>query len=303
MGSEDSESSSTEKGESSLDIETHSSADVFETLGSETRIEILEALGNPPGEKMSFTELYKAVEIDDSGNFAYHLNRVLGTFVLKEDEQYLLSHAGEQVVGSVQAGTYQAKATVEPAAFGGTCQLCGGELIFEYTQERVRVYCDECGAGRSFPFPPGCLPDYDIEELPAVSARWYRTHVKRVLDRFCPLCAGEMSGELIHGVNEDSDPPEPSLARFSCITCGKQVHLTGATIATFHPVFEGFLFEHGFDTRCGPHSEVWAALDDTTETTHTRDPLSIEVTFTHDGETVTGFVEEDASLTNVERQW
>jgi hypothetical protein len=296
MGSENSEN-----GEDSIAVEIHPSAAVFEVLASEIRIEILQALGNPPGETMSFVELYEAIDIDDSGNFSYHLNKLLGRFVRKENDEYLLSHAGEQVLGSVQAGTYQAEATVEPTAFGGTCQLCGGELHFEYTQELARVYCDDCGEGRSFPFPPGCLTDYDIAELPAVSARWYRTHVKRILDRFCPLCAGELSGELIHGVNEVNDPPEPSLARFTCLRCGKAVHLTGATIATFHPIFEGFLLEHGFDTRSGPHSEVWAALDETTETTHTRDPLSVEVTFTHNGETVTGLVDADASLTNVER--
>lgn len=302
MGNEDSEGDSTETGEHPIDIEIESSAAAFEMLASGTRIEILEALGDPPGETMSFAELYEVVDIDDSGNFSYHLNKLLGTFVRKENEEYLLSHAGEQVFGSVRAGTYQAEATIEPTTFGGTCQLCGGELVCEYTQELVRVYCDECERGRSFPFPPRCLPDYGVAELPAVSARWYRTRVKRILDRFCPLCAGEMRGELVQGVNEESDPPEPSLATFTCLTCGKQVHLTGATIATFHPVFEGFLFEHGFDTRRGPHSEVWGSLDDTTETTHTRDPLSVEVTFTHDGDVVTGFVDADASLTNVERQ-
>jgi len=303
MEDENSASGSTEKKKAVGELEIHDSEDVFKALGNAKRIEILVALGDPPGETMSFAELYEAVEMDDSGNFNYHLNKLLGTLIRKEGGQYLLSHAGEQLFGSIQAGTYHTRATVEPTAVGGTCQLCGGELMFEYKRELVRVYCDECGAGRSFPFPPGCLPDYEIAELPAVSARWYRTHVKRVLDRFCPLCAGEMDGKLIHGVNEDSDPPEPSLAKFTCTTCGKQVRLTGATIATFHPVFEGFLFEHGFDTRCGPHSEVWAALDETTETTRTRDPLSVEVTFIHDGEAVSGLVEADASVTNVERQY
>lgn len=302
MGNEDTESGATETGDHLTDIESKSSAAVFEILASRTRIEILEALGDPPGEKMSFAELYECVDLDDSGNFSYHLNKIVGTFVRKEDGEYLLSHAGEQVLGSVLAGTYQSKATIEPTKFGGTCQLCDGELAFEYTQGLVSVYCDECGKGRSFPFPPRCLPDYSMAELPAVSARWYRTRVKRVLDRFCPLCAGEMRGELIQGVDEESDPPEPSLATFTCLTCGKQVYLTGATIATFHPVFEGFLFEHGFDTRRGPHSEVWGSLDDTTERTHTRDPLSVEVTFTHDDDVVTGFVDADASLTNVERE-
>jgi hypothetical protein len=91
MGSECSKN-----GEDPVNVEIQSPAAVFEALASETRIEILEALGDPPGETMSFAELYEAISIDDSGNFSYHLNKLLGTFVRKEGEEYLLSHAGEQ---------------------------------------------------------------------------------------------------------------------------------------------------------------------------------------------------------------
>lgn len=302
MGNEESEATSTEDGGHALSIETRPSANVFKTLANETRIEILETLGDPPGRELSFAALYDAVDVDDSGNFTYHLNQLLGTFVRKDDDAYLLSHAGEQVFGAIEAGTYQAEATLEATEFGGTCQLCGGTLLFEYAEEKSSVYCDECGKGRSFPFPPSQLSAYDIEELPAVTARWYRTRVQRIIDGFCPVCAGQMNGELRHGVNPETEPPEPSLATFTCENCGKDVQLSGATIATFHPVFEGFLFEHGFDTRSGPHSEVWALLDDTTERTHSGDPLSVEVTFTHDGEQVTGLIDADATMTNVERQ-
>lgn len=292
---------SSEEGTPSIRIDRQPTAAVFKMLASDIRVEILETLGDPPGRAMSFSDLYECVSVADSGNFNYHLDELLGTFVRKDDEQYLLSHAGEQVFGAIEAGTYQAEATVDPTAFGGTCQLCGGDMVFEYAQERAKVFCRACEKGRAFPFPPARLADYEVDELPAASARWYRTTVKRVLDGFCPVCAGQMEGELVHGARTAESPPEPAMASFDCANCGKTVPLSAATIATFHPIVEGFLFEHGFDTRRSPHSEVWDALDDSSERTRSQDPLSVEVSFTHDGERVSGVVDAAATLEAVER--
>lgn len=283
-------------------VERQSAAAVFKLLASETRVEILEALGDPPGTVRSFSELFDAVEMADSGNFTYHLNELVGTFVRKHDDEYGLTHAGEQVVGSIHAGTYTAEAAVEPTSTGDTCLLCEGPLVFEYADETARVYCDDCGKGRAFSFPPGCLSACDPGELPAVSARWYRTHVQRILDGFCPLCAGRMDGELTRGVRTDRTPPEPALATFECGQCGNVQTVSAATIVTFHPVVEGFLFEHGFDTREGPHSTVWAELDDTAERERSSDPLTVEVTFTKNEETVVGVVGPGATVTSVERR-
>jgi hypothetical protein len=288
-------------GDGSVSIETQPPAEVFAVLGSETRIEILEALADPPGESRSFSALYKSVEIDDSGNFNYHLDKLLGPFVRHEGEEYVLTHAGEQIVGSIHAGTYQADASVEPTAFGGTCQLCGGDLLFEYADEQAAVYCDACEQGRTLPFPAGCLSDYPAEDLPAATARWYRTYVKGIIDGFCPVCTGPMSGELERGPVVDSDPPKPAMASFECSRCGKEVAMSAATIATFHPVVEGFLFEQGFDTRSAPHSEVWDGLDDSTETVESRDPLTVELSFTHGNEYVRAVVGPDATVRETDR--
>lgn len=54
MGNENTESGPTERREHPIDIESKSPAGVFGILASKTRIEILEALGDPPGEKSSF---------------------------------------------------------------------------------------------------------------------------------------------------------------------------------------------------------------------------------------------------------
>lgn len=293
---------SDETGGASPDVEYQPPDEVFGMLASDVRMSILLALGNPPGRTMTFSELYEATEVDDSGNFSYHLNELVGTFVRKETDGYQLMHAGEQVFGAVHAGTHRAKATVPATRFGGTCQLCGSSLLFEYRDEFVRVFCSECEAGRTFPFPPGIVPEYAIEDLPGVSARWFRTQIQRTVDGFCSVCAGPIEGELTGGVRPDQTPPQPSMAAFECRKCGKTVRVSVATIVTFHPVVEGFLFEHGFDTRTAPHSEVWDALDRTAEMVCSRKPLAIEVMFGHESERITAVVDSTASVASVERR-
>lgn len=275
--------------------------DVFGMLANDTRVSILRELGDPPGRSMTFSTLFEASEIDDSGNFSYHLNELMGTFVHEKSDGYQLTQAGEQVFGAIQSGTYNAEATVPPTPIGETCQLCSSHLVFKYIDESVHVYCSGCENGRIFPFPPGLISDYDVEELPAVSARWYRTQVQRITDGFCLVCAGPVEGELVEAVRSDETSPQPSMVAFECKKCGKRSRLSTATIATFHPVIEGFLFEHGFDTRTGPHSAVWEALDRTAETVTSQDSPTVEVTFEHADELVTAVVNSEATVVSVER--
>lgn len=288
--------------EGRVSVDRRGPAETFCLLAADARVAIVRALAEPPGTKLSFAELFDRVDVTDSGNFSYHLDRLRGTFVRADDDGYRLTRAGEGVVGAILAGTYTAEATVPATPVDGFCQLCGAELVFRYDDETARIACTDCGGGRAFPIPPGRLDGVENVELPALTARWYRTHVSRVLDGFCPVCAGPVEGELVRGVVATDRPPEPVMAAFDCEHCGKSVSASVATIATFHPVVEGFLFECGFDTRDEPHSEIWGALDASAERTVGEDPLVVEVQFDHGGEVVTATIGPDASVTDAVRE-
>ena len=286
-------------GTESVSVERRSPDSVFGLLSNELRIEILRALGRSPDAGMSFSDLFDRVDVSDSGNFNYHLNELRGSLVRK-DETYELTYAGKQIIGAIYAGTYTANATVEPLSIGWTCLLCGGEMSAEYRDETAIIRCRDCERGASFPFPPGSLDQYARDELPRVFSRWWHHTVKRITDGFCPTCAGRLSGELVR--LPDGDGARPSMAEFGCDRCGTHLRVSGATLATIHPVVEGFLTEHGFDTRNRHPSQVWGELDASDVQTLSTDPYRISVQFAVPTEAITAEIGPTATVSNVHRR-
>lgn len=281
-------------------IERQSTADTFKLLANETRIDILRALSDSQGGQQ-FSKLFDSVTINDTGNFNYHLSQLTGTFVKKADNAYELTHAGEQIIGAMLAGTYTADATVEPISLDWNCLLCGGAMTAEYFGERAHISCQTCGKGAVFPFPSGCLTQFDRSELPAAFARWLRQLVKRTIAGFCHVCSGRVDGELARLPGGTEADPKPSQAAFECQRCGSGMRFSGATLATFHPEVESFFFEHDLHLLAGHASRAWGRLDRFDSRTLETDPPQIELIFAHDGETLTAEIMPDATIRTVQR--
>lgn len=74
---------------------------VFDLLSDRSRIQILDALYNqwyqtPETPCLAFSELYTEVDIKDSGQFTYHLNRLSGILIDKRACGYTLTPLGIQ---------------------------------------------------------------------------------------------------------------------------------------------------------------------------------------------------------------
>ncbi|QRV14078.1 helix-turn-helix transcriptional regulator [Haloterrigena salifodinae] len=52
--------------------------EAFRLLGHEIRVQILLALWRASDHALGFSELYDAVDVDDSGQFTYHLSKLEG---------------------------------------------------------------------------------------------------------------------------------------------------------------------------------------------------------------------------------
>jgi hypothetical protein len=287
--------------EASVDVERRSPEAVFELLANEVRVDVLRALGETPTATLSFSELYDRVDVQDSGNFNYHLGKLQGSLVRKTDG-YELTHAGRQVLGAIHAGTYTADATVAPFSVGWDCQLCGGDMRVSYRDERAVIRCADCEKGLELAVPPGSLDQFAREELPQAFARWYHHRMQRLVDGFCSVCAGRLAGELVEPPRGTAADPRPSRAEFRCDRCGNVATVTGAALATAHPVVQGFLAEHGFDPARRHPSQIWGALDASTTRVRSEDPLALEVRFEYDGEAVVADVDADASVNSVQRR-
>ncbi|MFT4882769.1 MAG: hypothetical protein ACI8U4_000263 [Natronomonas sp.] len=302
MADEDADSDADmDGGGEAVSIDHRSDVDVFGLLANETRVEILRALGEQPDTPLSFSELQDRTDVRDSGNFNYHLDQLLGTFVRKDDD-YELTLAGRHIVGAIHAGTYTADARVEPIALDWDCLLCGGEMIAEYADERGKIRCRDCGKGAEFSFPPGTLDQFDREALPAAFGRWLRTLAQRELAGFCIICAGRTTSEIARLPGGTEADPKPSMVSFDCDRCGTTSTISGTSFVTYHPSVEGFFFDHGYDTFEGHPTRVWSQLDRFESEILSEDPPRIRVFFEDDGERISAEITADASIRNVNRQ-
>ncbi|WP_440991598.1 winged helix-turn-helix domain-containing protein [Haloarchaeobius baliensis] len=287
--------------ETSEAVEERAPDDVFGLLGSEARVDILRALGSRPDDEFSFSELFDAVAIDDSGNFNYHLEKLRGVFVRKTDG-YGLTHAGKSVVGAMYAGTYTANAAIEPISADWDCLLCGGEMLIHYEDERVRFRCEDCEEGASFPFPPGNLDEFDRDELPRAFARWYHQSFRKLFNGFCGVCSGRVERELLHPPESIEEGRGPSEVAFECTRCGSFGVITGGSLVTMHPIVEGFLAEHGFDVSARHPSQIWAELDDHEAFYDGHEQPAFGVRFAVDDEQVVATVTADGFVEDVRRE-
>lgn len=289
-----------EAGDEQVTLERQPPDDVFSLLGNELRVEILRVLSEVGADGLSFSDLHDRVDIRDSGNFNYHLDKLQGTFIQQTDA-YELTYAGEQVIGAIYAGTYTATATVEAIPMESPCLLCDGHMVAEYANETASIRCTDCKKGADIPFPPGTLDQFESRELPSAFARWWHHTVKQIGDKFCPTCSGRLEGLVIRPPSTDEDGPRPSMTEFDCRRCPTRLRVSGAMLATSHPVVEGFFVEHGYDTTNRHPAQFWGELDESTVSVPSEDPLRLEVQFTTDGETVIAEIGPNAGITDVRR--
>ncbi|MEF8884798.1 MAG: helix-turn-helix domain-containing protein, partial [Haloarculaceae archaeon] len=85
-------------------VETRDPDEAFAALADDTRVDILRALWSDEDQRATFSELREAVGMRDSGQFNYHLDKLVGRFVRKTDDGYELTLAGLYVNGAIEAG-------------------------------------------------------------------------------------------------------------------------------------------------------------------------------------------------------
>ncbi|NHN40660.1 helix-turn-helix transcriptional regulator [Halorubellus sp. JP-L1] len=285
-------------------IRRRSPEETFALLGDDTRIAILRAMGEAPEDALSFSALRERVGTEDSGQFNYHLRKLVGSFVRKAADGYELTYAGRQIVGAMHAGTYTANATVDSLPVDGACPFCGAAIEASYADETVSTSCTSCGEWfNEFSFPPGSLDQFDGAALPLAFDRWMLHVVDGVLAGFCHTCAGRMTGRVVVGDAEDGAfAGQPAHLEFACGRCGDRVRTGGATPVTMHPAVEGFLYEHGLDVHRQPSWAVWQDVPVPSVDVVSHDPPRLRVVVAHEGERVVATVESDATVSDLRRE-
>jgi DNA-binding transcriptional ArsR family regulator len=257
--------------------------EAFGVLGNETRVRILQTLGTA-GDSLAFSELFDRIDYEDSSNFGYHLEKLVGHFVEKTDDGYALAQPGRRVVEAVLSGAVTDDLVLDRTEIDRPCPFCAANVEIAYEEEHVSLHCPECFG---FQDPPDAAGEERVEFgnlghllLPPAGARsrspadvlraaeiWTATEMQSVYLGVCRRCSGAVEHDV--EVCEDHEP-----GAGPCDTCGQRFGATFSATCT-NCIFR---MQAPMVTYLGPHPEMKRFLMD-----HDVEPFASEAFVLHTG--------------------
>ncbi|ELZ09496.1 hypothetical protein C479_11780 [Halovivax asiaticus JCM 14624] len=281
-------------------------ADAFALVANETRLSILQALWAADERPVAFSDLRRAVGVRDSAQFNYHLQQLEGHFVTKVDggsradgrgesggahhgdadgaTGYDFKHAGEKVVRSVIAGSFNEHPTIEPFTVQGRCVDCNGQLEASYGEEHLAITCTACGHGHGeYQFPPGGLGDRSrVEIAEAFDQRVRHLHCLAA-DGVCPECSGRMETRVVEA-DADCCLGASTRVDHECSQCGHTLCSAPGLRLLDHSTVVNFHQERGVRLEERPYWTLpWCVSDEYTELVE-REPARLAVRMPLDGD-------------------
>lgn len=262
-------------------------------LADETRINVLIALVNAGDNTehgaLTYSELKAAVDISDNGTFNYHLNKLLGHFVEKTNNEYTLRYPGLLAYRALTAGVFTADHDTTSFELQTNCHECGTALTARYTDDHAFYVdcppCDTTITAVQFP-PPGFDSWSDDHLLRAVDYRM-RHDVSSFVKGICPWCAAAISVHITRPSSEgDSDDYQSRAVyvTYICDVCHTGYHATVGESLLSHPAVVAFCYDHGLDlTETRSWELKFAATDHCTEVL-SEDPWRIALTISLGGD-------------------
>lgn len=285
---------------------TEETEDAFTALADSTRLAIIRTLWERDDGVATFTELREALGMRDSGQFNYHLDQLTGRFVVKTEEGYALTIAGQLVYGSILSGAYNREESLGPIDLADPCPACGGNRTLSYADETVTVECDSCDISANAGVPPGVFAGYDLEAIPGVASRYFRTIVQQVHNGFCWYCEGQSTPTVVamsEVVDEEVDYPGDSeelpVVRYGCQRCENTFTVNLGNSLLDHPAVVSFYYDHGINVQ---ETSLWEFATWNTDRTRieSTNPFRARVSYHADSDRLDLVVDETLSLVETE---
>lgn len=306
--------------------------EAFKLLSNETRLAILLALWEAYAPEsldntVSFTELYERANAGDTGNFTYHLDKLIDHFVEESEEGYRLRDAGHKILQGVIAGAGFGDTMLPPTEIERDCHRCGSPVELGYRNEHLYQRCTGCegnigptstenapeGTLLVCDFPPAGLTDRTPGELFVAGTNKWIGDVNLLVRGTCPACSGPVDGTV--RVCDDHEVPAGEV----CAACGSQNRIrvsyvcsvcknaasfpAGAAVID-HPAVISFRAEHDIEmtydledpTTCG---RLWDHLMGYSETLLSTDPMRVRIAVPGDRMSLHLTLDEDLSVHEV----
>jgi hypothetical protein len=293
--------------------------EAFTIVGNETRIQILQTLGEAD-EPLVFSELYDRVEYDTTANFNYHLDQLMAHFVRKGEDGYELRHAGRKVVQGILSGAVTNATVVEPTRSKQSCPYCGAPIEVRYHQGHIEQFCTECAGSFErddsaqlgylgcLMLPPAGLEGRTTDEAVRTAWTWMQLKMLAIANGICPNCSARLEREV--NACEDHDSTEGLCNRcdrrsavavhFSCTNCIYDGEGDILVYLAANTALLAFLTAHGLNPVAPTQlSQLRGYLSNYDEVVRSTDPFEAEFTFAIDGDTLTLTVDDELSVVDV----
>jgi hypothetical protein len=195
--------------------------EAFALLGHDLRLAILLALldrwDGVHTEPQGYSELMRAVGVQDSGKFNYHLGKLRGTYLRKSEAGgYVPTASATALYRAVLAHRPTERVTRSELSPDAECPDCDAKLVAGYELDFFTLRCPACESSRgkfSFPLPKNAFEGRtDREALQTVFDR-ARAHVGLARRGQCPDCAGTTAVSV--RLAGTAEPP----VEITCETC------------------------------------------------------------------------------------
>lgn len=289
-------------------VETLDPEEAFGLFGHELRLEILFALWNAPDYSLSFTDLRDAVGVRDTGQFNYHLSKLVERFVAHVDDEYELTYAGHRVIDALQMGVFTEDIDLDSIDLAEPSVCCAATVRFSYDDHIGTVRCTDCEEKLlEYPYDPAGLAERSADDIVRDFDRRTRFVWSLALDGVCPICCGRIAREFtteadtaleaIDRYDEFFAADHDVVAFVECQRCSYYSYLPVGARLLCHPGVVGFLYEGGIDVRRVRSWQLPFVVDATALSVRSRDPWTVDVTVATDEETRVATVEADFTVT------
>jgi len=279
------------------DVDVDQAAAAFGSLADENRIAILLALWG--ADDLSFAELQSAAGFEDSSRFNYHLSKLVGRFVEKDDDRYRLRAAGAKAIDVVVDERFGSSSKPVDLALDAGCPDCGTALRARYENDTITIECPDCDCVVHLGyFPPRGRAARDPEAfLDAYAKRLWRDFTL-AYEGICPRCSGRTTTRIEVDPDWHLDLPAVS----DCADCGTSIGTTIGLRLLSDPAVVAFLWDHGDTVDGRPFWEFPFCIDDADAEVVSEEPFRVVVPIERGGEVLRVTVDRSAQVVETARE-
>lgn len=273
--------------------------EAFALLGHDLRLEILLALLDrwraAHTEPQRYSELMRAVDLQDSGKFNYHLGKLRGAYLRKTEDGYVPTASATALYRAVLANRPTEPAARSELDSDAACPDCDEPLVAAYEGDFLTLRCPACDrvvGDFTYPFPKNGLDERTDEEVVRAAYQRARSQVGLARRGQCPDCAGTTTVAIRRDLLGRDDEHDVEI---TCDTCTwvvavdfllpllSDARVAAALVDLGVPVETTFSWE----------------LPEPTVTVASADPLELELRIESDGGTATVVVDGDLDVRSV----